>query len=289
MLSYRHAFHAGNHADVLKHVTLCLLLRKLNDKDKPYFYLDTHAACGIYGLNERFAALHKEYLSGLQPVWGSTELRTLVPEYYAVIEQLNVAVGRKVAADILPSFYPGSPYFAASLSRECDRLTFLELHSREFAMLRDNFKRDARIHCALQDGFKTLPQLLPPPIHRGLLFIDPSYELKTDYLAALKAVKTALARFNTGIIALWYPVLGRLHDRSRNLVQELKRLRAPLLQVEMRPTAQSEEHGMCGSGMLIINYPYQLYEHLEDCLNVMYPLLCGSQGSAKLRILNEKI
>ena len=288
MLSYRHAFHAGNHADVLKHLTLCLLLRRLTEKDKPCFYLDTHAACGIFALGSRFAALNQEYQTGLAQIWDNAALRALVPEYYAVINKLNAAQNWRARVGQVPPYYPGSPYFAATLTRPCDRLTFLELHSNEFAALRQNFKHDERIYCELGDGFAAVGKMLPPPIRRGLIFMDPSYEMKSDYLTAIKAVKTCLTRFNTGMIALWYPVLGRMQDRSRNLVQEIKRLRAPLLQVELRPLAQEEEHGMCGSGMLIVNYPYQLYENLESCLNILYPSLCGKEGGAKLRILNEK-
>ncbi len=286
MLSYRHAFHAGNHADVLKHLTLCLLLSRLNEKEKPYFYLDTHAACGIYALNGRFAAMHQEYLGGIARVLDCKDLYDLVPEYFSVLAKANGQ--QQVLNTSALRCYPGSPYFAATLTRPFDKLAFVELHSREFEDLSHNFRRDERISLHCRDGFEALGALLPPPIKRGLVFMDPSYELKSDYTAALKAVKAGLTRFNTGIFALWYPVLGRLRDHSKNLTQDLKRLRAPLLQVELRATAQREEHGMCGSGLLILNYPYQLYEKLEQCLNLLYPRLCDENGSARLRIINPQ-
>lgn len=280
MLSYRHAFHAGNHADVLKHAVETLILRHLKLKDKPFCYIDTHAAGGLYSLTQGFAQQNQEYQSGIGKIIGSDKLRALLPEYFEVIDTLNPQ-GRLAV-------YPGSPYLAASMLRAQDKLCLFDLHKAEFEALLKNFGRDRRVQVHLGDGFAALNSLLPPPIRRGLVLIDPSYEMKSDYFAVIKGLKQGLSRFNVGIFALWYPVLARMQDHSRNLVQEAKRLNIPLIQAEMRVNAQGEERGMCGSGMLIFNYPYQLYSELEAVISELYPLLCSESGSAKLRILVEK-
>lgn len=288
MLSYRHAFHAGNHADALKHLTLGLLLQRLNAKDKPYFYLDTHAGAGRYALKQRYAALHQEYAAGVLPLLDCDKLQDLVPEYFAALKAVNsLKPEQSLTADQL-NFYPGSPLIAAKAMRRQDRLTLIELHSRDFELLNTLFRPDRRVHCECRDGFAALSALLPPPLKRGLVLMDPSYELKSDYQAAVKAIKQGLSRFNTGIFALWYPVLGRMQDYSRNLTQELSRLRCPLLQVELRVRAQTDERGMCGSGLLILNYPYTLDQSLEQVMNLIYPRLAGPDGSAKLKVINPQ-
>ncbi len=280
MLSYRHAFHAGNHADVLKHITESLILRRLLQKDKPCCYMDTHAGAGIYALRQGYAMQNQEYAEGIELIAQSSRLRELLPEYFAAIKALNTAGDT--------AYYPGSPYIAASMLRAQDKLYLYELHHTEFETLRRNFSRDRRVQVNFGDGFAALTTQLPPPVRRGLCLIDPSYELKSDYHTVIKTLKQGLARFNVGIFALWYPVLGRLQDHSRELVQDARRLKVPLLQVEMCPQAQTDERGMCGSGMLIFNYPYTLFAELEAVMSELYPLLCGQEGSAKLRILVEK-
>lgn len=280
MLSYRHAFHAGNHADVLKHIVESLILRRLLQKDKPCCYIDTHAGSGIYALRQGYALQNQEYTGGIERIVQSSKLRELLPEYFAAVEAVN-APGSL-------AYYPGSPYIAASMLRRQDKLYLYDLHRTEFEALHKNFSRDRRVQVNFGDGFAAMGSLLPPPVRRGLCLIDPSYELKSDYHTVIKALKQGLARFNVGIFALWYPVLGRLHDHSRTLVQEAKRLKVPLLQVELRPQAQAEERGMCGSGMLVFNYPYPLFGELEAVISELYPLLCSAEGSAKLKILIEK-
>lgn len=280
MLSYRHAFHAGNHADVLKHAVETLILRHLKLKDKPLCYVDTHAAGGLYILTQGYAQQNHEYESGISRIIDSEKLRALLPEYFEVVDKLNPQ-GRLTV-------YPGSPYLAASMLREKDKLYLFDLHKSEFEALHKNFGRDRRVQVNLGDGFAALNSMLPPPIRRGLVLIDPSYEMKSDYVAAIKGLKQGLSRFNVGIFALWYPVLGRMQDHSRNIVQVAKRLGIPLLQAEMRVCPQGEERGMCGSGMLVFNYPYQLYSELEAVISELYPLLCAGNGSAKLKILVEK-
>lgn len=328
MLSYRHGYHAGNHADILKHMTLCVLLRSLLQKDKPFTLIDTHAGAGMYDLSSTFAQKNVEYTTGLSKIINNPQLLKLVPEFYQVVTAANQnqrssfkAQGSETKIDAEGSvdsevrlfgntgrieldvdldklqqrleagqlLYPGSPFFEAYLSRRSDTVFLSDLHTSEFESLRELFKRQRKVHIELQDGLASLKALLPPIKKRGLILIDPSYEMKSDYRAVVKAVKEGHARFNQGIFAVWYPVLSRLQDHSKNLVQELRRLNLPLLQVELCVEAQQEDFGMCGSGMLIVNYPYQIEQTLEPIVGELYAKLCDPKnGGAKLMIINEK-
>lgn len=281
MLSYRHGYHAGNHADVLKHMVLCLILRSLLKKDKPFTVIDTHAGAGLYDLNSNFARKNLEYETGFAKIKDNAKLKALVPEYYQVIEQAKQLYKKD-------SLYPGSPFFEAQLTRKSETIFLSDLHKAEFESLYDIFKHNGKVKVELQDGLASLKALLPPVKKRGLILIDPSYELKKDYIEVVRAIKEGHRRFNQGIFALWYPVLSRLQDHSKNLVQDLKRTNIPLLQVEIRVDKQEEDYGMCGSGMLILNYPYQLDEMLEPIVGELYKCLCDPHsGSAKLEIINS--
>ena len=276
MLSYRHGFHAANHADILKHMILCLLLRALNRKEKPYSIIDTHSGSGIYNLKSAMALKNQEFRSGIQRVINNKGLKKIVPEFFEVLEQLR-AVDEQA--------YPGSPYFSASLMRDFDKLTLIDLHPTEFENLCRNFRRDERINIQNRDGLEALGAILPPMPRRGMCFIDPAYEEKNDYHALVKALKVGLSRWSTGVYAVWYPVLGKLKDHSKNLVSDIKRLNVPLIQAELRVDEQDEVYGMCGSGMLILNYPYGLDKDLSALISELYKCLCNEKGEAKLKIL----
>lgn len=276
MLSYRHGFHAANHADMLKHMILCLLLRALNRKEKPYSIIDTHAGAGIYNLDSAMSLKNQEYRTGIKKIFDDERLKALVPEFYEVIDQLN---------KVMDHAYPGSPYFSASLMREDDKLTLIDLHPTEFESLRKNFRRNFRINIQNRDGLEAMGAILPPTPRRGMCFIDPSYEEKNDYISLVKALKTGLSRWSTGIYVIWYPVLGKLKDHSKNLVSDIRRLNVPLLQAELKVTAQDEVFGMCGSGMLILNYPFGIDKDISKIMPLLYKDLCDDKGEAKLKIL----
>ena len=139
-----------------------------------------------------------------------------------------------------------------------------------------------------RNGLEAVSALLPPTPPRGLCFIDPPYEEKNEYYETAKAVKKGLQRWATGVFAVWYPVLGRMSDHSKELTQELRRLNFPLLQAELCVEKQSEERGMCGSGMLIVNYPFRLDKELTELVDILYKTLCSDEGSAKVRIINPQ-
>lgn len=267
MLSYRHAFHAGNHADVLKHLVLVQVLQYLNHKDKPWWYVDTHAGAGIYDLDSDYARKNAEHDSGIVRLWGRTDLPAAVADYVDVVRGLN--------ADGRLRLYPGSPWIASRLMRPQDRLRLFELHSTDVGLLRRSFAelgRQVRIEAA--DGFEGLKAVLPPPPRRALTLIDPAYEVKTDYRQVVTALKAGMARFATGIYIVWYPLLPR-HE-ARELPEKLKRLpgmRWMNLTLSVRAPS-AEGYGMHGSGLFMINPPWSL----ADTLGEVLPWLAGVLG-----------
>ena len=267
MLSYRHAFHAGNHADVLKHTIELMLLRYLNQKDKPWWYVDSHAGAGCYELTSGYAAKNAEYESGIARLWSRADLPPAVADYVGLVKSLN--------PDGQLHLYPGSPLIALQTMRADDRLRLFELHPSDSKLLQENFA-DAGKRAAIQqaDGFAGLKALLPPPPRRGLVLIDPSYEEKQDYERVVKALKEGLSRFSGGTYALWYPQLTRLE--AHELPQRLKRLPAKWLHVALRVREPAKDgFGMHGSGMFVINPPWTLH----DTLTGVMPYLVSTLGS----------
>ena len=267
MLSYRHAFHAGNHADVLKHSVLIALLRYLGQKDKAFWVIDTHAGAGAYALDSAQAGKLGEYRQGIGRLWERAELPPLLADYVDQVRKLNPD-GRLL-------HYPGSPFFSWWNLREQDRLRLFELHSRDARLLGDNFQTAGRqVIVSPTDGFAGLKALLPPPPRRALVLIDPSYEEKQDYERVIQALRDALTRFAGGTYMLWYPQLTRLE--AHELPQRLKRLPvAAWLHVALRVcTPAKDGFGMHGSGLFIINPPWTLHDALADTL----PFLCKVLG-----------
>lgn len=278
MFSYRHAFHAGNHADVLKHMVLVQLLSYLNQKDTAYMVIDTHAGAGVYQLDGEFASRSGEAEDGIARLWDRKDLPAIVKEYVDHIRAMNPA-GRL-------RHYPGSPFLAERVMREQDRLRLFEMHSTEIKILEENVRRleshaaangvrtrGKRILVDRADGFAGLKALLPPPSRRGLVLIDPSYEDKDDYRRVKVAIEDAQTRFAGGTYAVWYPALGRLE--SQQLPERLKRVaRADWLHVTLTVGAPgSEGHGLVGSGLFIINPPWTLEASLKEALPWLTPLL----------------
>ena len=199
MLSYRHGFHAGNHADVLKHFVTIQLLNYLGQKDIAYTYIDTHAGAGLYSLDGGYASKNAEYETGIAPLWERKDLPPALAEYVALVKDLNPSGKMR--------YYPGSPYCANKVMREQDRLRLFELHPSEIKILSENFRkldahaaaqghrpttRGKRIIIAAGDGFEGLKALLPPPSRRGLVLIDPPYEVKDDYRRVKVTIEDAL-------------------------------------------------------------------------------------------------
>jgi 23S rRNA (adenine2030-N6)-methyltransferase len=272
MLSYRHAFHAGNHADVLKHLVLVQLTRYLGQKDKPFMVIDTHAGAGAYALDSGYAVKLAEYKEGIGRLWGHNDLPPPLAEYVDLVRRLNP--DRRLQA------YPGSPFIALWTMREQDRLRLFELHSKDARLLQENFQ-DAGKQVIVEsgDGFAGLKSLLPPPSRRALVLIDPSYEDKQDYERVFHALKDALTRFPGGIYAQWYPQLTRLD--AHELPQRLKRLPAKSwLHVALRVSTPSKDgFGMHGSGMFVLNPPWTLHATLASVMPFLAETLALDAGA----------
>lgn len=267
MFSYRHAFHAGNHADVLKHVVLVSLLRHLALKDTPFWVIDTHAGAGLYALDGAWAGKRSEFADGIGRLAGPAGARNGAPD--AVADYLDVIAGFN--PDGALRVYPGSPFIALRHLRPRDRLRLFELHPTEIEVLQANVAqagreavRQTRVEAA--DGFTALQALLPPPPRRGLVLIDPSYEDKRDYARTVEAVRGAQRRFATGCIAVWYPQVQRREVaelvRTLTRLPDTRWLHATL--TVRRPSADGL--GLHGSGLFVVNPPWTLPAALHAAL-----------------------
>lgn len=279
MLSYRHAFHAGNHADVLKHMVLLQIAEYMAEKPAPFWIIDTHAGAGFYALESAQASKLGEYRDGIGRLWEQKGLPPAAVNYVEFVKMLN--------PDGKLRYYPGSPWLASQSLRESDRLRLYELHSTDVELLKANFKSGGRqITVTAGDGFSGLKAILPPPSRRALVLIDPSYETRDDYNQVVKGLQDALKRFATGTYVLWYPMLSKIE--SRKLPDKLKRLGAPnWLNVTLEVSAPARDgYGMNGSGLFIINPPWSLEKTLRESLPKLTEILAQDQG-AKFRLESE--
>jgi len=259
MLSYRHAFHAGNHADVLKHFVLIELLRYFNRKDKPWWYIDTHAGAGCYALESEQAGKNAEFAGGIARLWQCPDLPPALQPYVDAVAQFNPH-GRL-------TFYPGSPALAMTQLRAQDRMRLFELHPADATALGQTFARDAeRVLVRKADGFSGLRALLPPATRRVVVLIDPPYEVKEDYRRVVDTVADAMKRFAGGTYAVWYPLLAR--SEARQLPEKLASLGADSwLDVRLAVNKPARDgFGMFGSGLYIVNPPWLLPQTLETVM-----------------------
>ncbi|TFW19825.1 23S rRNA (adenine(2030)-N(6))-methyltransferase RlmJ [Duganella callida] len=286
MFSYRHAFHAGNHADVLKHFVTIQLLQYLNQKDVAYTYIDTHSGAGVYELDGAFATKSGESETGIGSLWNLNEMPAPIQEYVALIKAMNPSGKMR--------YYPGSPYIAEQVAREQDRIRLFELHPADAKLLADNFRkleehaaaqgvrptvRGKRVLVTRSDGFASLKALLPPPSRRALVLIDPPYEDKQDYKKTKDALEDALKRFPTGTYAVWYPLLSR--PESRLFADKLKTLPASswlnVVLTTRKPTPDG--FGLHSSGMFILNPPYTLEPMLKQVMPWLVKALAKDSGA----------
>lgn len=272
MLSYRHSFHAGNHADVLKHIVLMLIIENLQLKEKGFYYLDTHAGVGRYRLFGENAEKTAEFEEGIARLWERDDLPPEVKRYVDQIKRLNY--GGKALR-----YYAGSPLIAAQLLRPQDRALLTELHPSDFPLLRNNFKEYANVVTKRDDGFQQLKATLPPKERRGLVLIDPPYELKEDYDLVVKAVEEGYKRFATGIYAVWYPVV--LRQQTKRIVRGLERSGIrKILQIELAVRPDSDQRGMTASGMIVVSPPWQLETQMKSILPYLTEVLVP-EGTGK--------
>jgi len=263
LFSYRHAFHAGNHADVLKHAVLVHVLDYFNRKDAPYWVVDTHAGAGLYALDSHWAKQNAEWEGGIGRLWQRPDLPPMLADYVAQIAHHNDAA--------LLRRYPGSPWLTLAALRSSDRLRLFELHPTESNVLAGNLdkvcrenKRQTTLYAA--DGFEGIKALLPPPTRRGLTLIDPSYEDKRDYRRVLDALRESVKRFATGCYLVWYPQVQR--REATDLPRQLRKLPVKSwlhASLTVRRPAP-DGHGLHGSGVFLINPPWTLMAALRESL-----------------------
>ncbi len=269
MLAYRHAFHAGNHADVLKHIVLRETLAYLIKKDKPLTYIDTHSGAGSYVLDEGFSAQNKEWQGGIDKLRAHAAAAAppkAVADYLAAMDSYKTSHPGES--------YPGSPLIAAQMLRRTDNGIFCELHPRDCESLSVASAPFKNVRVYGEDGFSRLKASLPPPSRRALIFMDPSYELEGDYDRLVLAVADSLMRFATGVYVVWYPLVEKpgaanLPGRLMDLLPESS-LHAMLRTQKSVPG----KFGMTGSGIVVLNPPWGLESTLEEIL----PFLAKALG-----------
>jgi 23S rRNA (adenine2030-N6)-methyltransferase len=267
-MKYRHSFHAGNFADVHKHVTLLALLRALQAKDKGFLYIDTHAGRGVYDMQSTESRRSGEAKQGFHRLRTTQSACAEIADYQECISQLRAGLAPLNA-------YPGSPLLAASVLRAQDRCVAFESQPAECrALERALFAwRGAHAHCG--DGWSACAAQLPPPERRALVLIDPPYEeTRADFTRALATSTTALARLTNVVIAIWYPIKDE-RELQPWLIQVGAKLKAPVLASELWLHPRDSSVALNGSGLLIINPPYQLDTRMEQWL----PALANALGA----------
>jgi 23S rRNA (adenine2030-N6)-methyltransferase len=251
MLSYQHTYHAGGPADVHKHFALCLLFEHLAKKNKPFSVIDLYAGEGDYDLAGFAAQKTQEYKNGVARLWEATGAPRGIREYLEALSKLNPDGSLKR--------YPGSPSLARLYMREDDNLILNELHSTSFKNLGRWARKDARISVHKRDGLEAMVGLTPPKIRRGLVLIDPAYEVKTEYTKVPEKLAESVKKWREGIYVVWYPVLKE--GRHQSLIDGIKaQVEGDIFHCELSLSAvkQGEEAaGLRGTGLIVVNPPWQ--------------------------------
>lgn len=257
-MNYRHSYHAGNFADVAKHITLIALINALSRKETPFCYIDTHAGAGYYDLIAETTKKTKEYTGGIEKIIEKNHPPELVQQYLRIVHQFNNKMtGAKYAS---LRYYPGSPMIARQLLRPHDRIVACELQPNEYQALKTTFNGDKQVAVHHTDGFLGLKAFLPPPERRGFVLVDPPYENPDEFTRIAQSLPIALKRWETGVYAIWYPI------KENSLVERfhraLKALGHPVLLVELTIYPDLPNH-LNGCGMAIVNPPWQLDHALQ--------------------------
>ena len=278
-MNYRHAFHAGNFADVFKHTILIGLLHALKEKPAPFCYFDTHAGAGRYNLRSAEAVKTGEAQDGVVRLLGAQPASPPLRAYLDMIAALNLSGHSGDAIAV----YPGSPLIASHLMRESDRAVLCELQGDEAAALKTLFAGDARVGVHQRDGYAALGALLPPNERRGLVLIDPPFETQDDEFRAIEAaLKTAHARWPTGIYAIWYPIKRREQTRPFHRWFTVNDIRKTLV-AELLVHPDDSPLRLNGCGMVIVNAPWKFDDQVDKLLRVLQPMLAqDNAGSTRI-------
>ncbi|MGS0534446.1 23S rRNA (adenine(2030)-N(6))-methyltransferase RlmJ [Pseudoalteromonas sp. SaAl2] len=279
MLSYRHSFHAGNPADVLKHLVLAQVLSYQTIKDKPLDYIDTHSGAGFFELASADAQKTQEFQDGIAKLYQHTSVHESLNDYIALIKSFNEQ------GEL--AFYPGSPKIAEHYLRRQDKGWFFELHPRDLLLLEENMQGKRSIRVRGENGFAGLIGLLPPASRRACVLIDPPYEIKDDYEIVVKTLTKAYQRFATGTYMIWYPVVER--ERIDRMEEGLIASGMRNVQLfELATKADTDVHGMTASGMIVINPPWKLKQTMDAVLPELVGLLSDASGFYRSEQLVEE-
>jgi 23S rRNA (adenine2030-N6)-methyltransferase len=272
-MNYRHAFHAGNHADVLKHIVLTRLIALMSRKEQPFAYIDTHAGLGLYDLQGDQATRTGEYLEGVARLWNRDDLPAMAGDYLRIIKRLN--------ADGELRYYPGSPELARRLMRQQDRALLNEKHPEDGPLLKENMKKDPRVFVHLGEGWHVPRALLPVQEKRAIMLIDPPFEQADELKRCTTSMKEAIGRMRQTVAAIWYPIKDQ---RSlTRFYQDLTSTGAPkLLRVELYVHHPDSPQGLNGSGLAIANPPWGLEEELKELLPWLAKELAQTAGSYRM-------
>ena len=278
-MNYRHAYHAGNHADVLKHLTLSRIFALLAKKEAPFAYLDSHAGIGLYDLSADQASRTGEYLQGIARLWQAADVPPLCDDYLRVVRELN--------PDGQLRYYPGSPELARQLSREQDRLHCNEKHPEDGQLLKENMHFDRRVAVHLGEGWHVPRALLPTREKRVVLLIDPPFEQADELERCVVALNETIGRMRQAIVAIWYPIKDA--RQLKRFYNQLASSSSPkLLRVELLVHPADDASRLSGSGVVIANPPWGLEEQLRELLPWLAQRLAQSQGSFQLDWLIEE-
>ena len=276
MLSYRHGYHAGNAADVLKHFILTYVLDYIKKKDKGFIFIDSHAGAGKYLISDPYMQKNKEYLQGIEKILQLKNDNIFLKKYLDLVKSINFNSDLKI--------YPGSCFLAARSLRPNDNLYFFELHPKEFLNLKKNFENDSRVIIENRDSYQRLNKLLPPKEKRAVILIDPSYELKDEYEKVLKMLSDCYKKFPLGVYIIWYPVLKNKKS-EKFIFNVLKKKYKNLSHVEM--ITDNLNNGMQGSGLFILNCPWSIENDIKKSLETIFDCLKKNNNVSKFTFKNN--
>ncbi|PKU26171.1 23S rRNA (adenine(2030)-N(6))-methyltransferase RlmJ [Telmatospirillum siberiense] len=278
-MNYRHAYHAGNFADVVKHAALALVIEHLRKKDTPFSVIDTHAGTGCYDLLGTEAGKTGEYQDGIARLLDGPALPALFDGYLSAVRAVNPDWPRL-------RFYPGSPRIARSLLRPGDRLALVELHPEDARALKREFAGDGQVGVHAGDAYTALKALLPPKERRGLVLIDPPFEVTDEFQRIARGLGQALRRWPTGIYGIWYPI--KAPEPVERFLGEIATFGRPCFTVELFRTPPDDPSRLNGSGLLLINPPWKLDESLDGLLPVLADRLDASGPSGVRWLVADK-
>lgn len=281
-MNYRHLYHAGNFADVIKHVFLIELIHSLLKKPAPFCYIDTHAGAGHYDLFSEFAAKNKEYKQGIEKIIQQEKWPLSIKQYINCVNQINNKLSESTFASL--RYYPGSPMIARHFMRTQDRMVVCELQPQEHLLLKAQFANDKQTAVHHMDGFLALKAYLPPREHRGLILIDPPYENPDEYTRIASTLPDALKRFENGIYVIWYPIKEKtLVERFHRTIRQ--QIKQPIFIIELSIYPYLPNH-LAGCGLCVINPPWQFDQSVQKILPSLWKALTiNKQGEYRSFLL----